>query len=147
MGGIVFPPCLLYGLWILSPDGWGQIFLKWQPSRSSHADDYSLEPPSPMSFCHSESQPPYAFPEDPPRAAGWSLLCPGTQCTGNPVCTLKECSLFPLVLWSFSHMPCWPSTPNAHGAPLPNARPPGWGTWRGVQNSLLCESLFYIVIF
>ena len=32
MGGAVFPPCLSFGLGLLSPDEWGQIFSKWQPS-------------------------------------------------------------------------------------------------------------------
>ena len=31
MGGSVFPPDLLFGLGLLSPDGWGQNFPKWPP--------------------------------------------------------------------------------------------------------------------
>ena len=31
MDGAVFPPGLLFGLGLLSPDGWGQIFPKWPP--------------------------------------------------------------------------------------------------------------------
>ena len=31
MGGAVFPHCLLFGLGLLNPDGWGQIFPKWPP--------------------------------------------------------------------------------------------------------------------
>ena len=31
MDGDVFPPCLLFGLGLLCPGGWGQIFPKWQP--------------------------------------------------------------------------------------------------------------------
>ena len=31
MGGAVIPPGLLFGLGLLSPDGWGQIFPKWPP--------------------------------------------------------------------------------------------------------------------
>ena len=37
MGGAVFPPRLLVGLGILSPDGWGQIF----PKRP-HPEEYML---------------------------------------------------------------------------------------------------------
>ena len=33
MGGAVFPPGLLFGLELLSPDGWGHIFPKWPPPR------------------------------------------------------------------------------------------------------------------
>ena len=31
MSGVVFTPCVLYGLEFLAPDGWSQIFLKRQP--------------------------------------------------------------------------------------------------------------------
>ena len=31
MGGAVFPSGLLFGLGLLSPGGWGQIFPKWPP--------------------------------------------------------------------------------------------------------------------
>lgn len=31
MGGAVIPPSFLFGLRLLSPDGWGQVFLKWPP--------------------------------------------------------------------------------------------------------------------
>ena len=31
MGGAVIPPGLLFGLRLLSPDGWCHVFLKWQP--------------------------------------------------------------------------------------------------------------------
>jgi len=34
MGEDVFAPCL-FALGLLSPDGWGQIFPKWQPLGSS----------------------------------------------------------------------------------------------------------------
>ena len=31
ISGAVIPPVLLFGLGILSPDGWGQIFPIWPP--------------------------------------------------------------------------------------------------------------------
>ena len=32
MAGAVIPPGLLFGLGLLSADGWGQVFPKWSPS-------------------------------------------------------------------------------------------------------------------
>ena len=34
--------------------------------------------------------------------------------------------------------PCWPSMPNALGAPPLDARPTDWGNWHGVWNSHSC---------
>ena len=41
--GAVIPPELLFGLGLLSADGWGQIFPKMATSRETHTDEYSQE--------------------------------------------------------------------------------------------------------
>lgn len=70
MGGAVIPPGL-YGLGLLSPDGWGQIFSKWPPPELRKL----------MNICKSFSSnvlPPQqatftpAFPGGPPRTAARS---------------------------------------------------------------------------
>ena len=75
MGGAVFPPSLLFGLGLLSPDGWGQIFPKWQPPGKLTLMiirwlllDFLLQCPAPTA---NHSCPP-AFPGDPPRPTGRS---------------------------------------------------------------------------
>ena len=69
--GAVFPPCLLFDLGLLSPEGWSHIFPKWQPPRDLMQMipwDFHLQCPAPTV---SYSTPP-ALPEDPPRPPGKS---------------------------------------------------------------------------
>ena len=69
MSRAVFSPCLLFGLGLLNPDGWGQIFPKWQPLGEL---TLMIIPGNSASnvLAHSEPQPPPVLPGDPPRPAG-----------------------------------------------------------------------------
>ena len=64
----MFPSCLLFGLGLLSPDGWGQIF----QNSSLHGSTclcLFLRPVPPISYPSCESQLPPTFLGDPPRPA------------------------------------------------------------------------------
>ena len=87
MGGAVFLPGLLFGLRLLSPDVWGQIFPRWQP-----LGEHMLMI-IPKTFASS------VLPQQEATVTPFiqeilqelqvhlthipveSLLCPGTQCT------------------------------------------------------------------
>ena len=56
-------------------------------------------------------------------------------------------SLSSSVLWSALIKTCWPSKPNALGAPLPDARPPGGILMRDSKLSFPWENLHDIIIF
>ena len=99
---------------------------------------------------------PLFFPGDPPRTAvssdsdsyGVSAL-PWDPVHRKPVCAFQEWSLhFCQSHGAPMHKPHWPSMPNATGAPSPNARSPGVGSWPEVQNShshsWVCDSYFPI---
>ena len=110
MCGAVILPCLLSGLGLLSPDGCGQIFPKWQPQGSSHRWLF-LGPLSPMSCPHSESWLPLLskeilqeLPVGLIHIPVESLLCPVIQCTWKPVCLPESCGA-PVL------KPHWPSMP------------------------------------
>ena len=87
MGGAVIPLGLLFGLGLLSTDGWSQIFPKWPPLEKH------MLMVSPETFASNVLPPQQAtvttfFPGDPPRTvvksdpdSYESLLCPRTQCT------------------------------------------------------------------
>ena len=67
-GWAVIPLGLLFGLGLLSADGWGQVFPKWPPPEKHMLMDI------PKSFAsnvlpHNEPQSPPVFPGDPPRTA------------------------------------------------------------------------------
>ena len=116
--------------WWVGPD-----FSKIISSRGDHDVDCSrdlcLQCPSPMVSSQVILQEPQAGLTQIPME---SLLCPGTQCTQTPVCVLQGCSLCsPQSCGAPAHKPCWPSTPTALGAPPPNARPSGVGTWVGLR--------------
>ena len=64
----VIPPGLLFGLGLLSPDGWGQIFPKWPPPEKHELMNI------PKSFAATAIPPQQAtvtpcLPRDPPRTA------------------------------------------------------------------------------
>ena len=73
MGGAVIPPGLLYGLGLLSTDGWGQVFPKWAPPEKGMLMNISKSfasnflPPQQATFTP-------VFPGDPPRTAERSNL-------------------------------------------------------------------------
>ena len=107
MGGVVIPRGLLFGLGLLSPGGWGQIFPNWPSLREAHSDDYSwylcLQCSSPTRS-HSHSLFSQEIPQGPQfdltQILMESLLFSGTQCTLKPVCTFQGWGLnFPPVLW------------------------------------------------
>ena len=63
-----------------------------------------------------------------------SLLCPGSQWTWDSVCTLQEWNLcFFQTCGDPVNKPYWLSKPNALGAPLPSAGPPGCGDCVGLK--------------
>ena len=85
MGGAMFPPGLLFGLGLLSHDGWSQIFPKW-----SSLEEFSVMI-SPETFASYVLPPqrakvPHVFHRDVQELQSgltWipmeSLLCPETQ--------------------------------------------------------------------
>ena len=119
----------------------------------SHAYDYSLGPLPPMSFPHNEPQLP-CFPrrQDPqlglPQILMEILLCPGTQCTWNPVCAFQEWSLHFLHSREAPMLkPCWLSTLKC-SRDSSQCQTPGLGNLtRSSELSLLWKSLCDIVIF
>ena len=135
MGEALFPPSLLFGLGLLSPDGWGQIFPKWPPPEKCTLliipETFAL-----MSFPHNEPQPPPVFPGDSPRTAvrsdpdsyGDFALPWDPVLLKAYVCLSGVGSPFPPVQGAPAHKPHWPSTPDALGVPSPYARSPGVGT-------------------
>ena len=110
MCGAVFLPCLFLGLGLLSPDEWVQVFPKWQPSgeltlmiisgTSVSNDLPHSEHPHTHTLLSQESL--QDLQEGLIQILMESLLCPGTQCTRNPVHPLQQWGLFPPVLWSSS---------------------------------------------
>ena len=135
MGAVVIPPGLLSGLGLLSTDGWGQVFPKWPP-----LEEHTLMN-IPVSFVSNVLPPQGAtvtpvFPGDLQELQSGltqipvePLLCPGTLCTGNPVCTFQEWVLhFPQSCEAPVHKPPWPSLLDAPEALSPNARSSGMGT-------------------
>ena len=79
MGWAVFPPHLLFGLGLLSPDGWGQIFPKWPPPEKHELMNI------PKSFAANVLPPQEAiftpaFPGGPPRTSARS----NPNSHGNP---------------------------------------------------------------
>ena len=133
MGGVVIPPGLVFGLKLLSADGWGQTFPKWTPPDEHMQMNIcrwifprAFPPKSfphknicrwifpraflPKSFPHKKPHATAVFPGDPPRTAVKSdpdlmepLFCPGTQHTQKPVSTFQE--------WSLHFL-------QSHGAPM-----------------------------
>ena len=100
MGRAVFPPFLLFGLGLLSPNGWGQIFSNMDTFKGVHVDNYSpdlyLQYPSSMV---SHSCPLFSQESLQDLQKGLTQICkeslfhPRTQCTENPICALLEWSL------------------------------------------------------
>ena len=153
MGGAGFPPCWLFGLRCPSTGACRLLGGARSQCQNGDLQDSSrqwiftgasatsvLAP----TVSHSWPLPPQEILQDLPvglaQAPMESLLCPGSQCTWNLVCTLQEWSLcFPQSCGAPALKPHWPSKPNALGAPPPEARPPpGWGAWYGSQNSHSC---------
>ena len=82
----MFPPCLLFGLGLLSLDGWGQMFPKWPPPGCSHW--LFLRHLPLMSLPHNEPQ----LPHFPRRSSK------------------HHRQVWPRVLWSL----CYSLGPSAH---------------------------------
>ena len=64
MSGVVVLPSLLFGLGLLSPNGWGQIFPKWPPPEQITLMIIPDIFASKMFFSHNEPQLPPVFPGD-----------------------------------------------------------------------------------
>ena len=107
MGRAVFPPGLLFGLGLLSPDGWDQIFPKRPP-----LEEFRLMV-LPKTFASNVVPLQWVtattvFPGDPPRTTGRSdpdsygvsALPWDPVHTKACVCLSRVVSLFPPVLWS-----------------------------------------------
>ena len=142
MGGAVIQPGLLFGLGLLSADGWGKIFPKW-PSIEEHCWLLFLRLLLPMSFPHNNPPSPPVFTEDHPRTAvRCDLDSYGISASPWDPVHMKVCvcfsrmgSPFPSVPWSSCMQAPNASIPNALEAPPPNARSPGIGTWGGAQKA------------
>ena len=68
MGGAVIPPGLLFGLGLLSADGWGQIFPKWPPPEKGMMLNNPREFASNVLLSQQATFTP-VFPRGPPRTA------------------------------------------------------------------------------
>ena len=146
MGGSVIPPGLLFGLGLLSADGWGQSFPKWPPpekqalrniSESFASNTLPLQWATVTLFSQEILQELQSGPTQIPMEA---LLFPGTQGTWKSVCSFQEWGLcFPQPLGAPVHKPHWPSVPATPGALSPKAWSPGVGIWCGAQNSHSCR--------
>ena len=141
----VFSPCLCLD-WGFSALMNGARFFQNGSLQKSSCWWLFQGPKPPMSYPYSEPRPPPHSKETlQDLSVGLiqilieSLLCPVTQCTWNLVCALLEWSLCsPQSCGTPVVKPHWPSMPNVPGAPPPNARPPGVGTWHGASNSHTC---------
>jgi len=132
MGGSVIPPGLLFGLGLLSADGWGQSFPKWPPpekqalrniSESFASNTLPLQWATVTLFSQEILQELQSGLTQIPMEA---LLFPGTQGTWKSVCAFQEWGLcFPQPLGAPVHKPHWPSVPATPGALFPNAWSPG----------------------
>ena len=106
MGGAVIPPGLLYGLGLLSTDGWGQVFPKGAPPEKGMLMNISKSfasnflPPQQATFTP-------VFPGDPPRTefrfdlySYGDFALPWDPVHVNvSVCLLRMESPFPPVPW------------------------------------------------
>ena len=87
MGGAVIPPGLLFGLGLLSADGWGHIFSKWPPLEKGMLLNIPKSFAFNVLFSQQATFP--LFSQDVPQElqSGLTqipmetLLCPATQCT------------------------------------------------------------------
>ena len=143
----MFLPRLLFGLGLLSPDGWDQISPKWPPLEehmlmlipetfASNVLPAQWDTDIPCFPRRSSKQ----YSKFWPRFL-WSLCFALEPSTYESLCELfQEWGLhFPQSCGAPAHKPCWPSEPGAPGAPSPSARSRGVGTWHGAQNSHSCR--------
>ena len=136
MGGAVIPPLLLFDPWLVSTDGWGQIFPEWPTPEKGTLMNI------PKSFASNVLPPQQAtfipvFPGGPPRTAvrsdpdsyGDFSLSWDPVHVKDCVCLLRMGAPFPPVLWSSApaHKPHWPLMPDAPGALSLSARSPHVG--------------------
>ena len=149
MGGFVFPFCLLFNLGLLRIDACklsGRARLQGAYTHNYGTWDLCLQCPAPTM---SLSWPLLAQETLQDLQVGLaqilmeSLLCLGTQCTWNLVCTLQGRSLcFHQSCGAPALKPCWPSIPNALEVPLPKPDPQtqepdmGFGTLAPMQGPL-----------
>ena len=86
MGGALIPQGLLFGLGLLSTDGWGQIFPKWPPPEkymlmnipeTFASNAVPLQQATFTLFSQEIHQELQSVPTQIPVE---TLLCPGTQC-------------------------------------------------------------------
>ena len=131
MDGAVFPSCLLYGLRCLHLSTGACKLLdsadlgsKMATSGRTHTDQYSLCPCS-----HSEPQPTAKSPGEllrPTVSLAQDPMIPGPSAHETLCVPSRMEFVFPQSCGAPALKSHWPSKLNALGAPLPNARSPGW---------------------
>ena len=98
---LCFLSCWLFSLRLLSTGAFwlldGVRCFQMTASQGAHTNDYSLGPPSPVTYPHSEPEPPSASPGDPLRPT--LRLGPGSCFALGPGTSESLCA--PIVLWGF----------------------------------------------
>ena len=129
----MIPPGFLFGWGFSALMGVATFSQNGHFQRKVHTEEYSrefcLQCPSPTT---SHSHPLFSqeilqeLQSNPTQIPMESLLCPGIQCTGKPVCAFQEWDLrFPQSFGNPEHKPHWSSMPDAVGAISYYARSPG----------------------
>ena len=143
MGMAVIPPGLLFGLVLLSSEGWGQIFPK---QRNTHCWIFLRALP-PMFLPYNDPWSPAFFPGDPPRTAirsdpvshGASALPWDPVHMKVCVCLSRMGSPFPPVPWSSCTQAPLAFNARCSKGLSPSDRSPHVGVWCGAQNSDSCK--------
>lgn len=126
----MFPMCLLFGLELFHPSGWGQIFPKQQPPGEFTLIFIPWDLPPPM-FCFTVSHGHPLLSQETLQDSQIgltqilmeSLLCPEAQCTWHPCVPSKRGLCFPQSCSAPVLKPHWPLIASIPGALPPNARP------------------------
>ena len=143
----MFPASLSFGLGLLSTDVWGWIFPKWSP-----LEEHMLTI-IPKTFASTVLPPQQATitPCFPRRSCSQGpiepLLCPGTQCTRNPMSAFQEWGFcFPspmeLLRTSPTGLQCQMPWGLLLPIPIPRREDLTWGSELSLPQVSLCDSYF-----
>ena len=146
----MFPPCVLFCLGLLGPDGWGQIFQKWPPP-----GEFTLLIIPKTSACN--VLPPQWATTIPvllistgrsdPDSYGVSALPWDSVHMKDCARPLRVESLFPLVLWSLFAQALLAFNTKCSGSSSSPCQTLSEGSWRGAHNYHSHERASVISIF